>query len=51
MKLMPPRWIGFGTALLLLLAVWVVVILVALHVSAVVLDTLQMIVDLAAMTP
>lgn len=37
--------------LLLTVSVWVVLILVALHVSGIVLDTLDMIVQLAAISP
>ena len=39
------------TAILTLLAAWAVVILVAMHVSEIVLDTLDMIVELAAISP
>lgn len=45
------RWIGYSTALLALVAVWVAVIVTALHVSTVVLNTLDMIVELAAISP
>jgi hypothetical protein len=44
------RWIGISTAMLLAAVVWVLVIVAALHVSTVVLKTLEMIVELAAMT-
>jgi hypothetical protein len=44
------HWIGISTAMLLAAVVWVVVIVVALQVSTVVLDTLHMIVELAAMS-
>lgn len=37
--------------LVLTVSAWAAIILVALHVSAIVLDTLQMIVELAALTP
>lgn len=40
-----------ATLALLLLAAWSVVILVALHVSQIVLNTLDMIVELAAISP
>jgi len=45
------HWIGISTALLLVAVVWVIVIGVALHVSGVVLSTLDAIVDLAQLTP
>jgi len=45
------RWIGYSVALIALVAVWVAVIVTALHVSTVVLQTLDMIVELAAISP
>jgi len=42
-------WIGISTAMLAAAVVWVLVIVAAMQVSTVVLDTLRMIVDLAAM--
>jgi hypothetical protein len=43
------HWIGISTALLLAGVVWVLVIVAAAQVSTTVLDTLKMIVELAAM--
>lgn len=45
------RTIGHATILLVLIGAWCAVIYVALHVSTIVLDTLQMIVELAAISP
>jgi hypothetical protein len=44
------RWIGIAVAMVCAAVVWVLVIVTALQVSTVVLNTLKMIVDLAAMT-
>jgi hypothetical protein len=44
------RLLAFTPALLLLIA-WAIVIVVALHVSSIVLNTLDMIVELAAISP
>jgi hypothetical protein len=45
------NWIGIAASIIVLAIVWVVVIGVALHVSSIVLDTLEQIVDLAAISP
>jgi hypothetical protein len=45
------RWIGIAVAMVAAAVVWVLVIVAALQVSTVVLNTLKMIVELAAMTP
>lgn len=44
------RVLAYAPALLLLIA-WALVIWIALHVSTIVLDTLDMIVELAAISP
>lgn len=44
------KWIWPVLALFLALAAWAGVLVVALHVSTIVLNTLDMIVELAAMT-
>ena len=43
--------IGYSCWVLLLLGAWAGVLIVALHVSTIVLNTLDMIVELAAMSP
>lgn len=45
------RWIGIAVAMVAAAVVWVLVIVAALQVSQTVLNTLKMIVELAAMTP
>ena len=50
MNLPNPRVVLLSFLSLVLAATWVIVILVALHVSSVVLNTLDMIVELAAMS-
>lgn len=45
------RWIAVSVAMLAAAAVWTIVIVVALHVSQTVLNTLDMIVELAAISP
>lgn len=50
MKAETLHWIGIAVAMLAAAVVWVLVIVAALHVSSVVLKTLQQIVDLAALT-
>jgi hypothetical protein len=45
------RWIGVSVAMVAAAVVWTIVITVALHVSETVLNTLEMIVDLAAISP
>jgi hypothetical protein len=45
------RAIGLSVMIVLVVAAWSIVIVVALHVSQIVLNTLDMIVDLAAISP
>jgi hypothetical protein len=45
------RLIGHASILLVLIGAWCAVIVTALHVSTVVLNTLDMIVELAAISP
>ena len=45
------RAIGYSCWILLLLGAWAGVLVVALHVSTIVLNTLDMIVELAAISP
>lgn len=45
------HWIGTSCALLVVLLVWGFVIWMACHVSTIILQTLQQIVDLAAISP
>jgi len=51
MKAETLRWIGIAVAMVAAAVVWVLVIVAALQVSTVVLQTLKMIVDLAAISP
>lgn len=45
------RWVGIAAAMIAAAVVWTIVIVVALHVSQTVLNTLEMIVELAAISP
>jgi hypothetical protein len=45
------RWIAVSVAMLAAAAVWSAVIVVAIHVSQIALDNLNMIVELAAISP
>ena len=45
------RWVGVAAAMIAAAVVWTIVIVVALHVSQTVLNTLEMIVELAAISP
>lgn len=51
MKAETLRWVGIAVAMVSAAVVWVLVIVAALQVSTVVLHTLEMIVDLAAISP
>lgn len=51
MKAETLRWIGISASIILLAVVWVAVIATALHVSGIVLQLLEQIVDLAAISP
>lgn len=51
MKLWNLRQLPWLVATLLLVVAWAVVVLVAMHVSTIVLNTLDMIVELAAISP
>ena len=48
MKAETLRWVGIAAAMICAAVVWVLVIVAALQVSTVVLQTLEMIVELAA---
>lgn len=45
------RWVAIAASIILLAVVWVAVIATALHVSSIVLQTLEQIVELAAISP
>lgn len=45
------RALGLSLSLLLLLAAWAAVLMMAAHVSSIVLHTLDMIIELAAIAP
>lgn len=45
------NWLGVAAAMIAAAVVWILVILGAVHVSTIILNTLDMIVELAAISP